>query len=72
MDLSPFNLVSYCNHFHLENNVVRAKDCVGAKKTENEVQEHNFMSLRDAFNQSQIIVPEIPQYDDLLLYPNVK
>ena len=55
-----------------ENNTIQANDCVGGKKTENEVQDHNFMSLRDVLNHSQIVVPEIPQYENLTLYPDVK
>ena len=38
-----------------ENNTIQASDCVGGKKTENKVQDHDFMSLRHSIYVRRVL-----------------
>jgi len=69
------NSIMTCNGeytLNRENKSFYADDCISGKQTEVEVQDHDYMSLRNVLNTSQMILPEIPQYENLTLYPDVK
>lgn len=67
------NTIMACTEIDYPNSTtVIGKDCINGKRLENQpTKQLDMMSLRRILNESKQFVPEIPRYEDLLLYPNV-
>lgn len=67
------NTIMACTEIDYPNSTtVIGKDCINGKRLENEpTKQLDMMSLRRILNESQQLVANIPQYEELLLYPNV-
>ena len=48
-----------------------AKDCVGGKYVDDFEEVLDMMSMRRLMNKTEKVVSEVPQYEDLVLFPNV-
>ena len=61
-----------CTDYEIDIDMIKTKDCRGGKFTLEKEQEHDFKSLRKYLDENGTALPEVAQYQDLVLIQNVR